>query len=81
MFENRAVRKIFVHKRGKVTGGGENCITRSFIICPLQILLGGHVASAGEVSVPNWVGKLKRRDQLHDLGLDWRIILKCIVKK
>jgi seryl-tRNA synthetase len=28
-----------------------------------------------------WWGDLKGRDHLRDLGLDWRIILKCIVKK
>jgi hypothetical protein len=33
VFENRVLRRIFGPKRDKVTGGGENCIMRSFITC------------------------------------------------
>jgi hypothetical protein len=32
----RVLRRIFGPKRDRVTGGGENCITRSFIICNLR---------------------------------------------
>jgi hypothetical protein len=32
LFENRVPRKIFGLKRDEVTGEGENCITRSFMI-------------------------------------------------
>jgi hypothetical protein len=27
-----------------------------------------------------WWGKTRKRDHLKDLGVDWRIILKCIFK-
>jgi hypothetical protein len=33
VFENRVLRNIFGPKRGEVSG--ENCITRSFVICTL----------------------------------------------
>jgi hypothetical protein len=33
MFENRVLRKILGHNRGKVTGTGEDYITRSCMIC------------------------------------------------
>jgi hypothetical protein len=36
VFENRVLRTIFGPKRDGVTGGGESCITRSFIICTLH---------------------------------------------
>jgi hypothetical protein len=36
VFENRVLRRLFGPKRGGVTGGGENCITRSCIICALR---------------------------------------------
>jgi hypothetical protein len=40
-FENRALRRIFGHRRDEVTGGWKNCIMRSPIIRSLrQILLG-----------------------------------------
>jgi hypothetical protein len=41
VFENRVLRKIFRPERDEVTGGGEDCITRSFMICTAhQILFG-----------------------------------------
>jgi len=33
VFENRVLRRIFVPKRDKVTGSGENYIMRSLMIC------------------------------------------------
>jgi hypothetical protein len=33
VFENRVLRRIFGPKRNKVTGSGENYITRSLMIC------------------------------------------------
>jgi hypothetical protein len=36
VFENRVLRRIFGLKRDEVTGGGENCITRSFVIYTLR---------------------------------------------
>jgi uncharacterized protein (UPF0332 family) len=35
VFENRVLKRIFGPKRNEVMGGGENCITRSFVICTL----------------------------------------------
>jgi hypothetical protein len=44
VFENRVLRRIFEPKRDEVTGGGENCIMRSFIACTLlQINLNDQV--------------------------------------
>jgi hypothetical protein len=39
VLENRAVRRIFGPKRDEVTGSGEDCITRSFMICTLHHIL------------------------------------------
>jgi hypothetical protein len=36
VFENRVLRRIFGPKRDEVTEGGENYITRSFVICTLR---------------------------------------------
>jgi hypothetical protein len=36
VFENRMLRRIFGPKRDEVTGEGENCIMRSFVICTLH---------------------------------------------
>jgi hypothetical protein len=33
MFDKRILGRIFGPRRDEVTGGGENCIIRSFIIC------------------------------------------------
>jgi hypothetical protein len=35
VFENRVLRRIFGPKSDEVRGGGEHCITRSFIIYAL----------------------------------------------
>jgi hypothetical protein len=41
VLENRVLRRIFGHRRGKWREAGEDCIMRSFIICTLhQLLLG-----------------------------------------
>jgi hypothetical protein len=36
VFENRVLRRIFEPKREEVSGGGEDCIMRSFITCTLH---------------------------------------------
>jgi hypothetical protein len=36
VFENRVLRRIFGPKRDEVTVNGENCITKSFMICTLR---------------------------------------------
>jgi hypothetical protein len=37
-FENRMLKEMFSPKRDKVTGGGEDRITRSFVICTFRQL-------------------------------------------
>jgi hypothetical protein len=40
-FENRVLRRLFGPKRDEVTGSGEDCITKSFMLCtPHQISFG-----------------------------------------
>ena len=41
VFENRVLRRIFGPKRGEVTGGGENYIMRSLMICTAHTMLCG----------------------------------------
>jgi hypothetical protein len=41
VFENRVLRTIFGPKREEVTGGGENYIMRSFMICTAHLILFG----------------------------------------
>jgi hypothetical protein len=36
VFENKVLRRICGLKRDELTGGRENCITRSFVICTLR---------------------------------------------
>jgi len=42
-----------------------------------------HVAYMGrsEVRAGFWSGDLRERDQLVDIGMDWRIIMKLFLKK
>jgi hypothetical protein len=41
VFQNRALRRIFGSKRDEVTGGGENYIMRSLMICTAHPILFG----------------------------------------
>jgi hypothetical protein len=56
---------------------------RSFVVCATnprryikQLLWAGH-----EVRMYRRWGNMKERDNVFNLGVDWRIILKWIVKK
>jgi len=40
-----------------------------------------HVMQTGEVHTGFWLGDLRERDHLEDLGVDERILLKRIFKK
>jgi hypothetical protein len=40
-----------------------------------------HVYGRREIHIGFWLGILKERDQLEDLGLAGRIILKCILNQ
>jgi hypothetical protein len=35
VFENKVLRRVLGPKRDEIAGGGENCITMSFMICTL----------------------------------------------
>jgi hypothetical protein len=39
VLQNRVLRRIFGSKRDEVTGGGENCIMRSLMICTAHPIL------------------------------------------
>jgi hypothetical protein len=41
LFENRVFLDIFGHKKGEVTGNGEDYIMRSFVICNTHQMLFG----------------------------------------
>jgi len=40
-----------------------------------------HVWGRGEVHTGFWWGNLRDKNQLEDVDIDGRIILKCIIKK
>jgi hypothetical protein len=40
-----------------------------------------HESGKGEVHTGFWWRKLRERDHLKDVGVDWRIILKWILEK
>jgi hypothetical protein len=48
----------------------------------IRIRWSGHVARMGESrgAYRVWHGNVRKRDHLESLGVDWRIILKCILK-
>jgi hypothetical protein len=94
MFENRVLKKIFGSNIEEGIGPGENWILRSFMICtPHQIyvirviklkdemgracgMYGSKIVMCGVF----WWGNLKGRDHLENVGIDFRIISKLIIK-
>jgi hypothetical protein len=46
------------------------------VIKSRRIKLAGHVARTGEVYIGFWWGKLREREHLEDLGINWRIIFR-----
>jgi len=86
------VLKTYAPKRDE-EGNGEDCITKSFIICiPHQTLFGcsnqvrggldiWHVWRSAEMNTGFWWENLRDRDHSEGLGVNGRIIIQCIFKK
>jgi len=53
------------------------------VIKSRRIRWSGHVARKGDgiAAYRVWWGNLRKRDNLENIGLEWRIILKCILKR
>jgi hypothetical protein len=94
VFENRVLRRIFGPKRDEETGGCRNlhneelhslCSSPDIIrvIKSRRLRWAGHVARMGAMKVRRtfWLESLKERDYSEDVGIDGRIILKCILEK
>jgi hypothetical protein len=94
MFENRVLRRIFVHKRDEVTGEWRKLHNEELndfysslnifrVIKSRKMRWEVHVARLGERRGTYRVllGNLKERDQLEEPGLDGRVILRWIFRK
>jgi len=84
VFENRALRRIFGHKRDEVTEGVEMinemyCSPNIVRVIKSRMRWAWQVASMGERGSECRV-LVGKRDQLEDRGVDGRIILKWIKK-
>jgi hypothetical protein len=49
VFENRVLRRIFGLRREEVTGGGENYVLRSLMICTPHLILFGDQIKKNEM--------------------------------
>jgi hypothetical protein len=94
MFENRVLRRILGPKRDEETGecrrlhneepgdlySSSNIIQ---VIKYIRMRGTGHVElwGRGDMHTAFWLGNLRERDQLEDIGADGRIILQWIFKK
>ena len=87
IFENRVLRKVFVRKRDGETGQCRRLhneeLPNSRVIKSRRMRWTGHVACNGrrDVITGFWWGNERQRDELEDLDIGGRIILKCISKK
>jgi hypothetical protein len=93
LFEIRVLRRIFGPKRDEVTGEWETLHNEelyAFYSSPniIQVIKSRrdgqdmwHVWGRGEVCTEFRWGNLTVKTHLGDLGLDRRILLKCILKK
>ena len=93
VFENRVLRRIFGPKRDGVTGEWRKLHNDELndLYCSPNIIQviksermrqAWHVAHTGEGRGASrvWVGKPEGKNHLEDPGIDWRIILKWILK-
>jgi len=76
VLENRVLRKIFGPTRSKVTGSGKHYIMRRLMTKKERGMK--QVWGTGGAYTGFLWGYLMERDHLEDLGVDGRIILKCI---
>jgi hypothetical protein len=92
--KNRVLRRIFVPKRDEITGEWrrlqkEELYDLYYSPNVIQVIKSrgkrwvGHVALMGErrVYTAFWWGKLREGDNLEDVRVDCRVILKCMFKK
>ena len=93
-FENRVLRRIFVSRRNEVTGEWRKLHNEELddLYCSPNVVRvmkssrmrwAGYVArmGIGDAYTTFWLGNLRVRDHLGDLGIDRRIILRWIFRK
>jgi hypothetical protein len=82
VYENRVLKKIFGPKMEE-DGSWRRLYNSSLnivrVIKSRRMRLAGHVAhmGRGEVFIGFWLGGPKARDHWEDLGVGWRIVLRC----
>jgi hypothetical protein len=89
MYENRMLREVFGPMREEVKGDWRKLHNEKLIsfpnVCIIKLRRGwvGHVArmGGGQMHIGFWLGNLRERDNMEDLGVDGRMILQCMLKK